>query len=352
MPQKALLPDSWQFEPQAERDLLARLRTKGKPLSAWCGERFYYGIKTGLNDAFVIDGNKRAELIAADSKSTEIIKPFLRGRDVKRWRVEPADKWLIFVPWHFPLHGDASVRGASKQAEEQFAKQYPAIFAHLLRYKSALERRNASETGIRYEWYALQRWGAAYWHEFDQPKIVVPAIEKGVAYAPDESGYYSNDKTSIIVTHRTLFLLAILNSSVSWWITRQDFASRQGGFYEFKPMYVGKLPIPHATAEQDALITTAVATILAGAAERKRFEALINAFVYELFFPEDLAAAALSPFAAARDAGLHALTELRGSALARAADTWSRHLADPASSLYATLTGLQAIDVVRIIEGR
>lgn len=94
-----------------------------------------------------------------------------------------------------------------------------------------------------------------------------------------------------------------------------------------------------------------VRAITAGA-DRPRLEALINAFVYELFFADELHARNLRPFAAAHEAGLTNLAALEGPTLARAADDWSRCLADPAHPLYATLFDLQSIDAVRIIEGR
>jgi hypothetical protein len=103
--------------------------------------------------------------------------------------------------------------------------------------------------------------------------------------------------------------------------------------------------------EQEALVATAVGAIVAGA-DRPRLEALINAFVYELFFAEELHSRSLRPFAAARGAGLMKLASLEGSALASAASDWSRCLADPAHPLYATLFDLQSIDAIRIIEGR
>ncbi|MCK7580568.1 MAG: Eco57I restriction-modification methylase domain-containing protein [Chromatiales bacterium] len=102
VPQAELKKEGWQLEPPVKRRLLERIRAAGKPLGDYVQGRFYYGIKTGFNEAFVIDGATRARLIAEDPKSAEIIKPFLRGRDVKRWRVEPQDLWLMFVPWHFP----------------------------------------------------------------------------------------------------------------------------------------------------------------------------------------------------------------------------------------------------------
>ncbi|SIR15017.1 MULTISPECIES: hypothetical protein [Acidiphilium] len=95
-----------------------------------------------------------------------------------------------------------------------------------------------------------------------------------------------------------------------------------------------------------------MAKSLHSGADRPRLEALINAFVYELFFADELHARNLHPFAAAREAGLMNLTTLEGPALARAAEDWSRCLADPAHPLYATLFDLQSIDAVRIIEGR
>jgi hypothetical protein len=95
-----------------------------------------------------------------------------------------------------------------------------------------------------------------------------------------------------------------------------------------------------------------LAKSLHAGAGRPRLEALINAFVYELFFTEELHGRNLCPFAAAREAGLMRLAEFEGPALARTADDWSRCLADPAHPLYATLFDLQSIDAVRIIEGR
>ena len=150
--------------------LRAAARRDGIPLSEWCEGRFHYGIKTGLNEAFVIEGAQRADLIAADPKSAEIIKPFLRGRDLKRWQVEPADKWLIFT----------------RQGTD--ISRYPAIKPHLEKFWSQLEprprdwneRRDGGWGGRKagpYKWYEIQD-TVAYRESFEEPKIFVPAIEK------------------------------------------------------------------------------------------------------------------------------------------------------------------------------
>jgi len=83
-----------------------------------------------------------------------------------------SDLWLISIPWHFPLHNDPQIRGASFEAEMAFKSLYSAVYNHLLQYKHSLESRNKAETGIRYEWYAMQRFGANYWEDFFRPKIM------------------------------------------------------------------------------------------------------------------------------------------------------------------------------------
>ncbi|MDR6114495.1 MULTISPECIES: Eco57I restriction-modification methylase domain-containing protein [unclassified Sphingomonas] len=343
MPQVALERTGWQVEPTVKRDVLARIRAAGVPLGDYVEGRFYRGILTGYNDAFVIDGATRARLIAEDEAANEIIKPYLRGRDVKRWRVEPEDLWLIFTR-----------RGIDIDA-------YPSVKAHLVQYRDALEPKPSDwePTGEEtswpgrkagsYQWFEIQD-NVAYWREFEQPKIVVPAIEKRVAYAFDGEGFYSNDKTSIIVDDRWRYLLACLNSSVSWWYTQALFASRTGGFYEFKPMYVSVLPIPSATTEQQRLLE-ALATALT-AEPSSALEQLLNGLVYELYFPDDLQERGLHLHAAAAEAGLDSLVGLDGSTLTTAAAAFSRARLAPGEPLRIMLSDLQTLDVVRIIEGK
>ena len=95
--QSELKPDGWRLESPAVLRLLEKLRAAGKPLGKYVEGRFYYGIKTGLNEAFVVDRITRDRLIAEDKSSAKIIKPFLRGRDVKRWRTDFAEQYLIKI---------------------------------------------------------------------------------------------------------------------------------------------------------------------------------------------------------------------------------------------------------------
>ncbi|MGA2166341.1 MAG: hypothetical protein ABSH36_18010, partial [Solirubrobacteraceae bacterium] len=107
-------------------------------------------IKTGLNDAFVIDTPTRDRLVKADPKSAELLKPFLRGENVKRWRVEPEGLWLIDTP-----KGKVDIDA------------YPAVRDWLLPFKPQLEARATKQ-----EWFELQQAQLAYQPRFARPKII------------------------------------------------------------------------------------------------------------------------------------------------------------------------------------
>lgn len=239
--QKELTSDGWRLESPAALRLLEKLRKAGTPLGEYVHGRFYYGIKTGLNEAFVVDRATRDRLIAEHSSSAEVLKPFLRGRDVKRWRVDFAEQYLIKIessenkkhPWSGK---------PEKAAEKVFADTYPAIHHRIQAFRRQLIERDDQGS------YFWELRSCKYWQEFEQPKIIIPAIAQRVDYALDNQGYYSNDKTSICVSapRTAAYLLGLLNSALLWWIIERTAATRQGGFYEFKPMYVSLLPIPIA----------------------------------------------------------------------------------------------------------
>ena len=190
--------DSWVILSPIEQSIKHKIESVGTPLKDW-GVNIYRGILTGCNEAFVIDEMKRAEILSrcqddAERKRTEqIIRPILRGRDVKRYAYNWAGLYLLWIPWHFPLHLDQSITGASAKAESEFRKQFSAVYKHLCIYKEVLSKRNQSETGIRYEWYALQRWGANYWDEFNKPKIIWMDLSDAPTFAYDDNTQFANN---------------------------------------------------------------------------------------------------------------------------------------------------------------
>ena len=205
---------------EIEQRIKAKIEAIGTPLKEW-NVNIYRGILTGYNDAFIIDKAKKEEILAncqsdeERKKTDELIRPILRGRDIKRYGYEFADLYLLFIPWHFPLHQRTpEIKGASKEAEKAFENQYPAIYNHLLQYKEELSNRNKAETGIRYEWYALQRWGANYWEDFFKQKIVWKAVGRNLAFSILEEGKFVTAPASFITSENSLYyILGFLCSS-------------------------------------------------------------------------------------------------------------------------------------------
>jgi adenine-specific DNA-methyltransferase len=238
------------------------------------------------DDAFVIDEETRKRLIAEDKKSAELIRPWLRGRDVKRWQPRWAGLYAIVFPFGFNSE----------------LKRYPAVLKHLKQFEADLRKRGqcVSSRGGKEEgqhhWLELDNNPKpSYLEEFTRPKVVIPAIERSCAFAFDDSGFYSNDKTTICVSDEARFLCGLLNSAVIWWVIRQIAAERQNDYYEFKPMYVSKLPIPKASSTVKAKITSLVERILAAtkknpAADASALEREIDQQVYALYglTPEEI----------------------------------------------------------------
>jgi len=258
--------DSWNIVSGENAELKLKIEKKGVQLKDW-DIRINYGIKTGLNNAFWITDEEKNAIIESCSDEAEkirtiaIIKPLLRGRDIQKYAITSTGKWLIWIPWHFPCHLDSSIEGASHDAEVQFQKNYPSVYHHLRNFKTKLSNRNKAETGKRYEWYALQRWGAKYWKDFDLPKIVYPNMTKYMPFCYDEKGYYGNDKSFMIAGNHISYLAAFLNSSLFKFCFRDKFPELLGGTRELRKIFFDKIPVLEVDDATDAEFRTLVLDI-------------------------------------------------------------------------------------------
>lgn len=221
--------ESWVILSPIEQSIKNKIESVGVPLKEW-DISINYGIKTGFNDAFIISKEKRDEILnncATEEerlKTAELIRPILRGRDIKRYSYTFANLWLIYLPWHFPLQSDNSIQGASQKAENEFKKQYPSVYSHMLSYKKELSSRNKAETGIRYEWYALQRWGSNYWEDFFKPKILFQEIVQESQFMYDENiNFFCNDTCRIITGKYLKFILGIMNSKLFFFAVKNYY---------------------------------------------------------------------------------------------------------------------------------
>ena len=247
-------PDAgWQLGDEAERRVFARLMAAGRPLGEVVDGRIYYGVKTGFNEAFIVDQTTRDRLVHDDPGCAEIIKPIFRGEDLRPWYQENESRWLIFAR-----------RGIDIEA-------YPTVKAHLAQLRGRLEPRPVNWSSVQpwpgrkpgtYAWYEIQD-AVDYFTAFGEPKILWPDIGKFPRFSWDTSGTYVGNTGYIAVTDAP-WLLGFLASRCAWFIiskTSIGFGERAGQpRFRLIDQYLRPLPIPDApAADRDAIAALALA---------------------------------------------------------------------------------------------
>jgi hypothetical protein len=229
---ESLDDEGWHLGNEAEQLLLKKLQGTGVPLGEYVKGKIYRGVLTGFNEAFVINEETKNRLIGEDKRSEDIIKPFLAGRDIKRYEVPKSNKYLIFTKRGIDIN------------------KYPAIKNYLTQFKTQLTPKPEGWKGIEwkgrkpgsYLWYEIQD-AVDYWKSFEDIKILWPGISSEVAsFAIDFNNYYGNDNNQLIESSDK-YLLGILNSSISKFQLKKICDKVQGGFYRLKIIYIKKLSI-------------------------------------------------------------------------------------------------------------
>ena len=247
LPQKAFADSGWMIESPEVLDLYHRLMNEGTPLGEFVQGRMYRGVTTGLNEAFVIDEAKRSELIAADPRSAEVIKPWLRGRDVKRWSPEWAGLYLVFTRRGTDIDGYPAIREHLAQFRRPLRNAAGRLLTKGLEPRGGEEYRKPGD----YRWFEIQD-STAYYREFEQPKIVWPDISRSLRFAWDETGAYLGN-TGYISPEAPMWMLAVLNSPLAKFMLCQITRQVPGGFIRAIDEFVRQLPIivpPPADASQ------------------------------------------------------------------------------------------------------
>ncbi len=212
-----------------------KVESVGVPIKDWDVE-IYRGVLTGYNEAFIINSEKRNEILdnCADDSERErtaaIIRPILRGRDITRYRYNWADLWLINTH-----------NGIKGKLDRIHIEDYPAIKQHLDCYwDKIMPRADQGDTP-----YNLRN--CAYMDEFSKPKIMYPNMTKFVPFYYDNKGYYLNDKAFMITGKHVEFLTAFLNSSLFKYCFMSNFPELQGGTRELRKIFFDKIPVIKVT---------------------------------------------------------------------------------------------------------
>ena len=234
------------------------------------GYAINYGIKTGFNDAFIIDNQTKEGLIAQDPRSEDIIKPVLRGRDIERYRAKWAGMWLIDT--HNGYDGVPHIE----------IDDYPAIKAYLDDYYEQLANRyDKGRTP-----YNLRN--CAYHEDFTKEKLLWIELVNNGRFAYENSGFYGEATTFLLTGESIKYLCAVLNAKLIRWFLEKVAPTSGMGTLRWKKVYVERLPIPRTTGPRQQPFSRLVDRVLMARAgdrdsDTSETEAEIDARVYQLY---------------------------------------------------------------------
>ena len=264
--------DAWVISSGIEQQIKAKIENVGTPLREW-DVNINYGIKTGFNEAFIIDTATKERLCLEDPQSADIIKPILRGRDIKRYAEDWAGLWLINSHNNPPVNID----------------NYSAIKKNLDTYYLQLEQR--SDKGLTP--YNLR--SCAYLQEFEKEKIVYAETmrihktensDKFPRFGFDDSHYFC-DKTCFAMTGNNLkYLLLVLNSTLGNYLCYEYVTRLDDGGFNMQKIHIEQLPIPKLSTDQQQPLVDLVDKILTAKKTGKNtahLEREIDQQVYALY---------------------------------------------------------------------
>ncbi|MBK9257305.1 MAG: class I SAM-dependent DNA methyltransferase [Saprospiraceae bacterium] len=291
--QERLNENAWAFENQEVLAIKQKIESQGIPLKDW-NITINYGIKTGLNEAFVIDGKLKDKIISNEPESLIFLKPILRGRDIQKWRPYFNDLWLINIVKGYTIKSKLNINSVNEpiprygyveydSAWEWFKTKHPFIAGHLESFKVKASKR--SDMGD----YWWEQRACAYMNDFEKPKVIYPNMTKFMPFVLDfEDNYYHNDKSFHLVADRIYWLGAFLNSKLFKYSFQDNFPELLGGTRELRKVFFDKIPVKQISEQEELPYKKLVNEILSikkqnPSADTTDLENQIDQLVYQLY---------------------------------------------------------------------
>ena len=219
---EALDDEGWQLVSGEVQQVLTKTAQKAISLGEYTNGEILYGIKTGLTEAFVVNAQMAKELIARDNRSSEILKPFVMGKDIQRYDTPQIDKYLIFFPKGFTREQSDGITEETA-AWQWIVSNYPAIASWLAPFEAKGKKRYDKGEF----WWELR--ACDYYDAFEKPKIVYLVFQVKPAFIMDINKTYTNNAI-FVYPKDDYFLLGILNSKLGWFLISNTCTEIQNGY--------------------------------------------------------------------------------------------------------------------------
>ncbi len=273
--------DSWVILSPIEQSIKKKIESVGTPLKDW-DINIYRGVLTGCNEAFIVDSEKREEILAncqteeERKRTTELIRPILRGRDIKRYGYDWANLWLIatFPSRHYDIDKYPSIKqyllSFGIERLEQTGK------THIVNGDKVKARKKTNN-----KWFETQD-SISYWEDFNKPKIVWGEISDRSKFAYEHGGKYIPEATTFLMVGNHLpYLFCVLNSPLSEWFFSKVGTTTGVGTVRWKKFTIQQLLLPNITDRQQILFDNYVEQYMKGVKTKTDFTKDVNAEIYK-----------------------------------------------------------------------
>jgi len=240
--------EDWVIRSEMDWEILKKAQTKGKMLATWCMD-IHLGLKTGRNDVFIVNDCKRQELLGnclteeERERTAELFKPLLKGEDLKRFKMNFADRWLIHT--HNGIKDQETKEIIIPRIE---INDYPALKAYL----DANSDKIGNRTDQGDTFYNLRN--CVYWPEFEKPKLIWGDLADIPKFYLDESGYYGDNTTYCMGGEHLIYLLVYLNSPLSAYLFSKLGNTTGAGTIRWQKFKVEQQLVPNISSEDELRI--------------------------------------------------------------------------------------------------
>jgi len=274
--------NQWSFDRNDIQALKQKIEKAGVPFVKWKNISINRGITTGLNSVFIIPESVRNEIVKADPASAEILKPVLKGANIKRYSILPPKEYLIYT------YTDIDIT------------QFPGVYSYLKKHRSELEEVYEAMHGQK-KWFELRK--CTYYDKFFEPKLVWTRLSNQNAFSISTNGEFTVDSSSFAVTKDAEYLAAILNSKVVFFYFKLGSVIWGKDGIKWFGSYFDNIPVPEISKERQQPFITLVNYILkikkngnqnsihqsvSDNSIVKELEDIIDGMVLELYFPEEM----------------------------------------------------------------
>lgn len=249
LPRAHFTRESWTLEPPEVVALLEKIARKGSSLAEYAGARPLYGIKTGLNEAFIVDTPTRDQLVRADPRCAPLIRPYLRGQDIDRWWSPPSGLHMIMLKSSSDHRWPWADAPDETEAERRFKATHPSLHAHMKKWESFVDSDTRKTQGLRHRedqgrfWWELR--SCAYYDVFDKPKVLYVDIMWSASFLQDTTGRVTNNTCYFVPAHDP-WLTSVLNAPIGWWFAWRRAQHGKDEALRYFTSFVEGYPVPTA----------------------------------------------------------------------------------------------------------